>query len=50
MFKVNYELNYLQYTLIVKNCLETNLQFFKFGMVLGMGNVFPKFIAKNDLC
>ena len=35
------------YTLIVKNCLETNLQFFKFGMVLGLGNVFPKLIAKK---
>ena len=37
------------YTLTVKNCLKTNPQFFKFGMVLGMGNVFPKLIAKKRM-
>ena len=47
MFKVNYEVNYLLYTIIAKNCLETNFQFLKSGMVLGLGNVFPKSIAKK---
>ena len=35
------------YKMIVRNCLETNVQFLVFGMALRMGNVFPKSIAKN---
>ena len=42
MFKVNYEVNYLLYTIIAKK-----IQFLKSGMVLGLGNVFPKSIAKK---
>ena len=46
------DINYLQYIIIVKKCLETIFQFLKCGTVLGMRNVLPKFIAKNgcDLC
>ena len=42
MFKVKYELNYLPYmpNIIVKDWLETNFQFLKIGMVLGMRNMF----------
>ena len=50
MFKVNYELNLQPYrpTIIVKkNCLETNFQFLKICMVLGMRNMLRKYIAKK---
>ena len=47
MFKVKYEFNKLLYTCTL--IVNKSPIFFKFGMVLGMGNVFSKFIAKKGM-